>query len=56
MKGFVTTKKNGSENKNNVTDGASFISAEFTEKLLRSQGAWNNKIAKAFKRLNSDKK
>ena len=56
MRGFVLTKKNGSENKNNVTDGASFISAEFAKKLLKSQGAWNNRIAKAFNRLNSDNK
>jgi len=56
MRGFVTTKSNGSENKNNVTDGATFISAKFTKKLLKSQGAWNNSIAKAFDRLTSDKK
>lgn len=56
MKGFVTTKKNGSENLNNVTDGVSFISANFAKKLLKSQGSWNNHVAKAFDRLTSDKK
>lgn len=56
LRGFVLTKKNGSENKNNVTDGASFISAKFAKKLIKSQGAWNHKIAKAFDRLTSDKK
>ena len=56
MKGFVTQKKDGSENKNNVTDGAAFISSEFAEKLLRQQGAWNNEIAQAFKKLNSEEK
>ena len=56
LRGFVLTGKNGSENKNNVTDGASFISANFAKKLLKAQGAWNHKIAKAFDRLTSDKK
>ena len=56
LRGFVLTKKNGAENKNNVTDGASFISANFAKKLLKAQGAWNHKIAKAFDRLTSDKK
>jgi hypothetical protein len=56
MKGFVTEKKDGSENKNNVTDGAAFISSKFAEKLLRQQGAWNNEIARAFKILNSEEK
>lgn len=55
MRGFVLTKKNGSENKNNVTDGAAFISAKFTKQLLKQQGAWNHEIAKAFDRLTSDK-
>lgn len=55
LRGFVLTKKNGAENKNNVTDGASFISANFAKKLLKAQGAWNHKIAKAFDRLISDK-
>ena len=56
LRGFVLTNKDGSENKNNVTDGASFISANFAKRLLKSQGAWNHKIAKAFDRLTSDKK
>ena len=56
LRGFVLEKKDGSENKNNVTDGVSFISANFAKKLLKSQGAWNHKIAKAFDRLTSDKK
>lgn len=56
MKGFVDKKKDGSENLNNVTDGVSFISANFAKKLLKSQGSWNNHIAKAFDRLTSDKK
>jgi len=56
LKGFVLKGKNGSESKNNVTDGASFISAKFAKQLLKSQGAWNHKIAKAFDRLTSDKK
>lgn len=55
MNGFVLKKKNGSENKNNVTDGAAFISAKFAKKLLKSQGAWNHQIARAFDRLTSDK-
>lgn len=53
LKGFVLKKKDGSDNLNNVTDGAAFISAEFTEKLLRSQGAWDDKIANALEILNS---
>lgn len=56
MKGFVTRKKNGSEIKNNVTDGAAFISAKFAERLVRQQGAWNNEIARAFKILTSNDK
>ena len=54
MQGFALKKKNGSENKNNVTDGASFISAKFAKRLLKSQGAWDNKIAKAFAILTSE--
>jgi hypothetical protein len=56
LRGFVLNKKDGSENKNNVTDGAAFISAKFAKKLLKSQGAWNNEIARAFDILTSDKK
>ena len=56
LRGFVLQKKDGSENKNNVTDGVSFISAEFAKQLLKSQGAWTHSIAKAFDRLTSDKK
>ena len=32
----------------NSTDGATYISDEFCEKLLRSIGKWDSKIAKAF--------
>ena len=53
LKGFVLKKKDGSDNLNNVTDGAAFISADFTRRLLKSQGVWNNKIARAFDILNS---
>lgn len=56
MRGFVTHKKNGSEIKNNVTDGAAFISANFAKKLVKSQGAWDNNIARAFEILTSNKK
>jgi uncharacterized protein YehS (DUF1456 family) len=55
LKGFIL-EKNGRENKNNVTDGVSFISANFAKKLLKAQGAWNYKIAKAFKILTSEDK
>lgn len=56
LRGFVLQKKDGSENKNNVTDGVSFVSADFARRLLKSQGAWNRSIAKAFDRLTSDKR
>ena len=56
MRGFVTHKKDGSEIKNNVTDGSAFISAKFAEKLVRSQGAWDEEIAKAFRILTSNEK
>lgn len=56
LKGFVLKNKKGEDNLNNVTDGAAFISANFAKKLLKAQGAWDDKIAKAFDRLCSNKK
>ena len=55
LQGFVL-EKDGKPNQNNVTDGVSFVSAEFAKRLLKSQGAWNYKIARAFKILTSDNK
>lgn len=54
LKGFPEEKEG--EKNNNVTDGVSFISAEFAKKLLKAQGAWNYRIARAFEILNSNDK
>jgi hypothetical protein len=55
-KALVDAKKfsDGLKDDINVADGASYITADMCKNLLRMQGKYTNKVAKAFDILTND--